>query len=80
MTHSSPNSPYQSPPHWELQTEHRLTKAEGRLDNHDGKHDQQHIWNKGFSVALLSLAGAVAHGKADGLADLLLWVARNLRP
>lgn len=73
-------SPYHSPPSWDLQTEHRITKAEGRLDGHDHKHETQGLWNKTFTIALLSLGSAVAHGKADGLAEFLLWLAKNLRP
>lgn len=73
-------SPYHSQPQWELQTEHRITKAEGRLDHHEHRHVTQGLWNKGFTVALMSLASAVAHGKADSLAELLLWFAKNLRP
>lgn len=78
---SPPNwrsSPYTSPPPWELQTEHRLTKAEGRLDHHQEKHDRQGVWNRGFMVALLSLGSAVAHSKADNLADVLVWLASHL--
>lgn len=71
-------SPYTSPPQWELQTEHRLTKAEGRLDRHQDHHDRQSLWNRGFMVALLSLGSAVAHLKADTLADTLIWLAQNL--
>lgn len=75
-----PQSPYHSHPPWELQVEHRVTKAEGRLDGHDEKHEVQHVWNKAFAVALLSLGSAVAHGKADSLADLLVWLAKALKP
>lgn len=73
-------SPYHSRQPWELQTEHRITKAEGRLDHHESKHETQTVWNRGFSVALLSLGSAVMHGKADNLAELLIWLAKNLRP
>jgi hypothetical protein len=72
------SSPYTSPPEWPLQTEHRLTKAEGRLDQHQGQHERQHLWNRGFAVALLSLGSAVAHSKADNLAEVLVWLAQNL--
>lgn len=75
-----PPSPYHSPPDWRLQTEHRITKAEARIDNHEEKHETQAVWNKSFAVALLSLGSAVAHGKAGDLADLLLWLAKNLKP
>lgn len=81
MTSLPPNwrqSPYTSPPDWTLQTEHRLTKAEGQIERHQESHDRQHLWNKGFMVALLSLGSAVAHSKADSLAELLLWFIRNL--
>lgn len=71
-------SPYASPPHWPLQTEYRLTKAEGRLDSHQEKHDRQGVWNRGFMVALLSLGSALAHSKADNLADVLVWLASHL--
>lgn len=73
-----PPSPYRSPPHWELQTEHRLTKAEGKLDRHEDRHERQSVWNRGFMVALLSLGSAVAHSKADNLADVLVWLAQHL--
>lgn len=71
-------SPYASPPHWELQTEHRLTKAEGRLEHHQEKHDRQTTWNRGFMAALISLGSAVAHTKADNVADALVWLASHL--
>ncbi len=72
------SSPYHSHPPWELQTEHRITKAEGRLDQHEDQHERQAAWNKGFMIALLSLGSAVAHSKADSLADTLVWLAQNL--
>jgi len=72
------SSPFTSHPPWDLQTEHRLTKAEGRLDNHQEKHDRQGVWNRGFAVALLSLGSAVAHSKADNLAEFLVWLASHL--
>lgn len=81
MTSLPPNwhrPPYTSPPSWELQTEHRLTKAEGRLDYHEDRHDKQSVWNRGFAVALLSLGSAVAHSKADNLAEVLVWLAQHL--
>jgi hypothetical protein len=78
---SPPNwrpSPYHSQPSWEILTEHRITKAEGEISRHQDQHDRQQVWNKGFMVALLSLGSAVAHSKADTLADTLIWLAQNL--
>lgn len=72
--------PYSQPPQWDLQTEHRLTKAEGKLEHHEQKHDAQKTWNKTFTVALMSLGTAVAQGKAENLADLVIWLAQSLKP
>jgi len=72
-------SPYRSQQPWELQTEHRITKAEGRLDNHEDQHEAQKLINKGLAIAILSLGSAVAHGKADNLADLFLLFAKSLK-
>lgn len=79
------------PPSWpsqlELQTEHRLTMLESvtedhgdTIDDHAVKHEDQAVWNRGFSVALAILAAGLAHAKADGLADFLTALLKAWKP
>lgn len=51
-----------------------------RLDDHETRHDNQDVWNKGFAVALAGLGAGLAHAKADGLADLLAAILKVWKP
>jgi len=68
-----------SPPHG-LETEHRLTKLEVRTDGHEKRHDLQDAWNKGFTIALISLGSGVAHSKAGDLVEWATLLLSGLRP
>lgn len=83
------NSPSSPPPSWQhaLQTEQRITRLEvstedhtETLEEHEKRHDDQDIWNKGFTVALAGLAAGLAHAKAGDLLDLLIAVFTRLKP
>lgn len=71
----------------DLEREHRLTKAEMRIDclsdraqKSDQRHENQDVWNKGFTVALIGLASGLGHAKAGELASFLTELLRGLRP
>lgn len=82
------DSPSSHPHSWQhaLQTEKRLTTLElttedhaEQIDGHEKRHDDQDVWNKGFSVALAGLAAGLAHAKAGDLLDLLISVLTRLK-
>ena len=76
------------PPFWQhaIQTTERLTRLEittedhdETLDSHEKRHDEQDMWNKAFTVALLGLGSGLAHAKAGDVLDLALALLRQLR-
>lgn len=87
MNRSRSSSP---PQYWlspEQANERRFTTLEiasedhsERLDEHETRHDNQDVWNKGFSVALAGLAAGLAHAKADNLAELLAALLKVWKP
>ena len=84
-----PPSPYTSQPHG-LETERRLTRLEvtteghgesleeigETVETHTDKHQEQAVWNRGFTVALAGLGAGLAHAKAPEIVELLLALSR----
>lgn len=88
-----PPSQYSSQPHG-LETERRLTRLEvtsegygetleeigETVETHADKHQEQAVWNRGFTVALAGLGAGLAHAKAPEIVGLLLTLLARLKP
>jgi hypothetical protein len=57
-----------------------LTVLEVRTDGHEKRHDLQDTWNKGFTIALISLGSGVAHSKAGELIETAAQLLRGWTP
>ena len=75
-------------PSWQhaLQTEGRITRLEvtsedhkEQLGDHEKRHDEQDVWNRGFVVAMAGLTAGLAHAKAGDLLDLAISLLQRLK-
>lgn len=63
---------------WDLAIEHRVTRSEMKLTQHDKMHAEVCVWQRTVGAALLAIVLAIANGSADGIAERVADILRHL--